>query len=54
MAHAVRFDRALVFDLASGGETVEFTSFVVGDGYHNLVAASPEGRWTWWGRVIVR
>ena len=53
MARAVRFYRALGFDLASGGETVEFTSFVVGDGHLNLIAAPPEARWSWWGRVII-
>ncbi len=54
MVRAVRFYRALGFDLASGGETVEFTSFVVGDGYLNLIAAPPEARWSWWGRVIIQ
>ena len=53
MARAVRFYRALGFDLASGGETVEFTSLVVGDGYLNLIAAPPEALWSWWGRVII-
>jgi catechol 2,3-dioxygenase-like lactoylglutathione lyase family enzyme len=53
MARAVQFYRALGFDLACGGESAEFTSFVVGDGYLNLIAASPEARWSWWGRVII-
>jgi catechol 2,3-dioxygenase-like lactoylglutathione lyase family enzyme len=53
MARAVRFYRALGFDLASGGETAKFTSFVVGEGYLNLIAAPPEARWSWWGRLII-
>ena len=50
MARAVRFYRALGFDLASGGETVAFTSFVVGDGHLNLIAAPPEALWSGRGR----
>ena len=53
MAGAVRFYRALGFDLATGGAMAQFTSFVVGDGYLNLLAAPPETRWSWWGRVII-
>jgi catechol 2,3-dioxygenase-like lactoylglutathione lyase family enzyme len=53
MARAVRFYEALGFDRASGGETAAFTSFAVGGGYLNLVAAPPGARWSWWGRVIV-
>ena len=52
MARAVRFYRALGFALRYGGEEVSFTSFAVGSGYLNLVAAPPDRRWSWWGRVI--
>ena len=34
--------RALGFELNYGGEQADFTSFSVGSGYLNLVAASPE------------
>jgi catechol 2,3-dioxygenase-like lactoylglutathione lyase family enzyme len=50
MARAVRFYRALGFDLVSGGEAALFTSFAIGDGRLNLIAAP--ARWGWWGRVI--
>ena len=52
MARAVGFYRALGFELASGGPRAGFTSFGVGDGRLNLIAAPPEARWGWWGRVI--
>jgi uncharacterized glyoxalase superfamily protein PhnB len=52
MARAVRFYRALGFQLA-GGATTAFTSFVVGEGHLNLIAAPPEARWGRWGRVII-
>ena len=52
MRRAVRFYRALGLELASGGETAGFTSFVVGDGHLNLIAAPPEARWGWWGRIV--
>ncbi|HZB90440.1 MAG TPA: TIGR03668 family PPOX class F420-dependent oxidoreductase [Stellaceae bacterium] len=52
MARAVRFYRDLGFDLIAGGEQADFTSFRVGTGYLNLIAAPAERRWSWWGRVI--
>ena len=52
MARAVRFYRTLGFGLHYGGEGAEFTSFVVGDGYLNLIAVAADCRWSWWGRVI--
>lgn len=52
MARAVAFYSALRFRLLYGGEEAAFTSFRVGTGYLNLVMASPERRWSWWGRVI--
>lgn len=52
MAAAVRFYRSLGFALRYGGEDASFTSFSVGAGYLNLIAESPERRWSWWGRII--
>ncbi len=52
MARAVEFYQAKVgLDLLYGGGDASFSSFRVGDGYVNLVL-SPEGGWSWWGRVI--
>ena len=53
MAKAVRFYRALGFQMRYGGERAEFTSFSVGGGYLNLIVAPPEQQWSWWGRVIL-
>lgn len=53
MARAVRFYRALGFELAYGGEHAAFTSFSVGQGHLNLTAAPPERQWSWWGRVVL-
>ncbi|HEV8311162.1 MAG TPA: VOC family protein [Methylomirabilota bacterium] len=53
MARAVRFYRALGFELAYGGEQAAFTSFAVGPGHLNLVAQPEARRWSWWGRVIL-
>lgn len=53
MARAVRFYRALGFQLEYGGEGAAFTSFSVGQGHLNLTAEPPERRGSWWGRVIV-
>jgi catechol 2,3-dioxygenase-like lactoylglutathione lyase family enzyme len=53
MTRAVRFYRALGFEVVSGGEASEFTSFAVGDGHLNLMAAPPGAGWSGWGRVIV-
>jgi catechol 2,3-dioxygenase-like lactoylglutathione lyase family enzyme len=52
MARAVRFYRGLGFVLRYGGESAAFTSFTVGGGYLNLIAAPPDRTWSWWGRVI--
>ena len=52
MARAVRFYRALGFDLLYGGETAAFTSFRAGSGYLNLTAQPEDKRWSWWGRAI--
>ena len=52
MARAVRFYRALGFEVAYGGEAAPFTSLRAGSGRLNLVARPAEQRWCWWGRVI--
>jgi uncharacterized glyoxalase superfamily protein PhnB len=53
MRRAVRFYRALGFEIAYGGETAEFTSFRAGSGYLNLIAEPDDTRWSWWGRLIL-
>lgn len=52
MRRAVGFYRLLGLEMLYGGEDAAFTSFRVGEGYLNLIAASAERRWHWWGRVI--
>jgi catechol 2,3-dioxygenase-like lactoylglutathione lyase family enzyme len=51
MPRAVRFYRALGFEVLHGGEGSSFTSFRAGTSYLNLIAER-ERRWSWWGRVI--
>lgn len=51
MARAVRFYRALGFEMAYGGEDAAFTSFRTGRGHLNLIAEDAR-HWSWWGRVI--
>src|SRR6266403_5198360 len=52
MPRAVRFYRALGFEVLHGGEESSFTSFRAGAGYLNLIAQPAARRWSWWGRVI--
>ncbi len=52
MQRAVRFYRALGFEVLHGGEASSFTSFRAGPGYLNLIAEPEHRRWSWWGRVI--
>ena len=52
MPRAVRFYRALGFEVLRGNEQSSFTSFRAGMSYLNLVAQPAERRWAWWGRVI--
>src|SRR5258705_10802182 len=52
MPDAVRFYRALGFEILHGGEDSSFTSFRAGPNYLNLIVQPPERRWSWWGRVI--
>ncbi|MBX9819790.1 VOC family protein [Afipia birgiae] len=52
MSRAVRFYRALGFEVQHGGEESSFTSFRAGASYLNLIAQPAERRWFWWGRAI--
>lgn len=52
MARAMRFYRALGFELRYGGEDADFTSFKFNGQYLNLVLVGPEKQWSWWGRAI--
>ncbi len=52
MGRAVRFYRALGFEMLYGGEDASFTSFRAGPGYVNLIAQPKQQSWSWWGRVI--
>jgi catechol 2,3-dioxygenase-like lactoylglutathione lyase family enzyme len=52
MPRAVRFYRALGFEVLHGGEESSFTSLRAGAGYLNLIIQPAERRWSWWGRVI--
>jgi catechol 2,3-dioxygenase-like lactoylglutathione lyase family enzyme len=52
MPGAVRFYRALGFEVLHGGEESSFTSFRAGVSYLNLITHPAEARWSWWGRVI--
>lgn len=52
MTRAVRFYRALGFELHYGDEGSSFASFRAGSGYLNLIAMPADQQWSWWGRVI--
>jgi catechol 2,3-dioxygenase-like lactoylglutathione lyase family enzyme len=52
MPQAVRFYRAMGFEVLHGGEGSSFTSFRAGTSYLNLIVQPAERRWSWWGRVI--
>ena len=53
MPRSVDFYQSKVgLELLHGGAGASFTGFRLGDGYLNLILA-PEGRWSWWGRVIL-
>lgn len=52
MPRAVRFYRALGFEVVYGGEASPFTSLRAGGGHLNLAARPAQQRWSWWGRVI--
>jgi catechol 2,3-dioxygenase-like lactoylglutathione lyase family enzyme len=52
MARAVRFYRALGFEVCHGGEQAAFTSLRGGASYLNLLAQPSGKHGAWWGRVI--
>ncbi len=52
MGRAVRFYEALGFEKRYGGETSDFTSFHVGDGYLNLGLRPDPGDVSGWGQTI--
>jgi catechol 2,3-dioxygenase-like lactoylglutathione lyase family enzyme len=52
MRRAVRFYRALGFELRHGGEEAAFTTFSVGPNVLNLARADHRARLGGWGRVI--
>ena len=52
MERAVRFYRALGFEVLHGGEESSFTSLRAGASYLNLILQPAERRWSWWGRLI--
>lgn len=52
MGRAVRFYRALGFEMIYGGEGASFTSLHAGTGYLNLLLQPADRTWSWWGRVI--
>ena len=52
MSGAVRFYRALGFEVICGAEDAPFTSLRAGAGYLNLISQPKDKQWTWWGRAI--
>jgi catechol 2,3-dioxygenase-like lactoylglutathione lyase family enzyme len=52
MPRAIRFYRALEFNVVHGGKASPFTSLRAGSGYLNLVTQPAQRHWCWWGRVI--
>ncbi len=52
MPRAVRFYRALGFEIAHGSEAASFTSLHAGPNYLNLITMPDDRRWSWWGRAI--
>ncbi len=52
MARSVRFYDSLGFERLYGGETADFTSYRVGDGYLNLGFRDDPGQVGGWGRTI--
>jgi catechol 2,3-dioxygenase-like lactoylglutathione lyase family enzyme len=52
MSRAVQFYDALGFEKRYGGETSDFTSFHVGEGYLNLALRPEPGDVSGWGRSI--
>jgi len=53
MAASVAFYTALGLEVAYGGPSASFTSYPIGrDNHLNVILASPDESWSWWGRVI--
>jgi uncharacterized glyoxalase superfamily protein PhnB len=52
MARAVRFYESIGFRLVKGGAGAAFTTLDAGSNALNLISASGDTRWAWWGRVI--
>ena len=52
MPRAVRFYRALGFEILHGGEKRHSPAFEQATSYLNLIAQPADRRWSWWGRVI--
>lgn len=53
MAAAVRFYQGLGFTLLYGGEQADFSTFRAGSSYLNLIPATPDQQWAWWGRIVL-
>ncbi len=53
MGRAVGFYERLGFVMRYGGAASAFTSFHVGSGYINLMAAPKDQTWGQWGRFII-
>ena len=53
MARSFEFYTSLGFELHYGGPEATFTSFVIGDGYLNIIAQPARRHWSWWGRLIL-
>lgn len=52
MGAAVRFYRALGFEIRYGGEESAFTSFHCGSQFLNLTAQPKDRPWSGWGRIV--
>jgi len=52
MGRSVLFYDRLGFELRYGGAAASFTSYAVGAAALNLIAASANEPWPWWGRII--
>ena len=52
MARSVRFYESLGFERLYGGESADFSSYRVGDGYLNLAFRDDPGEVSGWGRTI--
>lgn len=53
MARSVDFYSSLGFEQCYGGPNADFTTFLVGDGFLNLIMQPTDREWKWWGRLII-